>query len=179
MRVIAGELRSRVLKTPQGVECRPTPDRLRESLFSILQPELAGLTFLDGYAGSGAVGIEALSRGASRAVFVERSRAHADVLRANLKSLGVEGRSSVFVGKVCDVLAHQTADIVFADPPYDTPEEYERVMETLAKRPPAPLLLVQHSVRQKMPERIGSAVRYRELKQGENWVSFYRPEAAV
>lgn len=177
MRVIAGEFRSRKLKTPEGNACRPTPDRLREALFSILQTRIEGVTFLDAYAGSGSVGIEALSRGAARAIFVERNRAHLDILRENLKSLGVNGRVQVFAGKASDVLAHQTADIVFVDPPYDQPEEYERVMETLGKRPPPPLLLVQHSTRQALPERIGELVRYRELKQGDNRVSFYRPEA--
>ena len=175
MRVIAGEFRSRRLKTPEGQACRPTPDRLRESLFSILAPQLEGVTFLDAYAGSGSVGIEALSRGASRVIFIERLRAHVEILRENLRALGVEGRTQVFTGKTADVLAHQTADIVFADPPYTLPEEYDRLLATLAKRPAA-LVLVQHSVRQTLPERAGALVRFRELKQGDNRVTFYRPQ---
>jgi 16S rRNA (guanine966-N2)-methyltransferase len=179
MRVIAGEFKSRRLKAPAGDECRPTPDRLREALFSILQPRISGAVFLDAYAGCGAVGMEALSRGAARAAFVERNRKHADILRENLKALGVEGRAQVIVGKASDVVTHQTADIVFADPPYTAPEEYERFIAALTVRPPAPLLLLQHSPRQKLPERIGEAVRFRELKQGDNWVTFYRPAAAA
>ena len=90
MRVIAGEFRSRVLKTLPGMDVRPTPDRLREALFSILAPRLKGAVFLDAYAGTGSVGIEALSRGASRAVFIEKNRAAMLVIRENLRSLGIE-----------------------------------------------------------------------------------------
>lgn len=163
------------MQAPRGNDCRPTPDRLRESLFSILQPRLEGATFLDVYAGSGAVGIEALSRGAARAIFVERSRAHAEILRGNLQALGIASRAQVFVGKASDVLTHQTADVIFLDPPYDQPEEYERVIEALAKRPAPRLLLIQHSPRQAVPAQIGEAERFRELKQGDNWVTFYQP----
>src|SRR6185295_9122389 len=99
MRVIAGEFRSRVLKTLPGMEVRPTPDRLREALFSILAPRLESAVFLDAYAGTGSVGIEALSRGASRAVFIEKSRGAILVLRENLRSLGIETRAEVAFGK--------------------------------------------------------------------------------
>lgn len=177
MRVIAGEFRSRILKTPEGLECRPTPDRLRESLFSILQPDLAGVTFLDAYAGSGSVGIEALSRGAARVIFVEHNRVHAGVLRDNLKALGAEARSQVYVGRVADVLARQRADILFLDPPYTDADEYERVLALLSRDCPAALVLVQHSRRQVVPEQVGTLVRYREMKQGDNRVSFYHRAA--
>ena len=86
MRVIGGEFRSRQLKTLPGLEVRPTPDRLRETLFNILAPRIEGAVFADIYAGSGAVGIEALSRGASRAIFVEQSRVAANVIRENLRT---------------------------------------------------------------------------------------------
>ena len=99
MRVIGGEFRSRVLKSLPGLDVRPTPDRLRESLFSILAPRLSGALFADLYAGTGAVGIEALSRGAQRAIFVEHSPASVEVIRANLKSLGLEHRSRVWQGQ--------------------------------------------------------------------------------
>src|SRR5204863_657757 len=90
MRVIAGEFRSRRLKTLPGLALRPTPDRLREALFNVLAPRIEGATFLDAYAGSGAVGIEALSRGASHAIFLEKHPAAVRVLRENLVSLGIE-----------------------------------------------------------------------------------------
>ncbi|MGH9611507.1 MAG: RsmD family RNA methyltransferase, partial [Bryobacteraceae bacterium] len=84
MRVIGGEFRSRRLKSPPGADTRPTPDRLRETLFDVLAPRIAETVFLDAYAGSGAVGIEALSRGARRAIFIERSRGAVNIIRENL-----------------------------------------------------------------------------------------------
>src|SRR5579863_9274262 len=104
MRVIGGEFRSRRLKPVPGLGTRPTPDRLRETLFNILSPRIAGSVFLDAYAGTGAVGIEALSRGARRTIFVERSRAAVEVIRDNLASLGLASRSEVFTGKTLVVL---------------------------------------------------------------------------
>src|SRR5215831_7547215 len=95
VRVIAGEFRSRLLKSLPGLDIRPTPDRLREALFNVLAPRLEGAVFADVYAGTGAVGIEALSRGAARAIFVEQNRNALGVIRANLKSLGLEGRAQL------------------------------------------------------------------------------------
>src|SRR5258708_21766388 len=95
MRVIAGEFRSRRLQTLDGAAVRPTPDRLREALFNVLTPRIEGAVFVDAYAGSGSVGIEALSRGASHAVFVEKHFAAMRVLRQNLAALGIEDRASV------------------------------------------------------------------------------------
>ena len=92
MRVIGGEFRSRKLKTPLGDSIRPTPDRLREALFNILAPRIEGLVFLDAYAGSGSVGIEALSRGARRVIFIEKSRAALRALQDNITTLGIRER---------------------------------------------------------------------------------------
>ena len=117
MRVIGGEFRSRRLKTLPGRALRPTSDRLRETLFDVLGGEVAGKIFVDAYAGSGAVGIEALSRGAARAIFIERSRKAASVLRENLRSLGVESRSEVIERAAAGTLAQILGDIVFLDPP--------------------------------------------------------------
>lgn len=173
MRVIAGEFRSRKLKTPSGLETRPTPDRLRETLFSIIQPELEGVSFLDAYAGSGAVGIEALSRGAGRAIFVERSREAIAVLKENLAMLKLEARSEVFPKRVVQVLNTRSADIVFLDPPYDQESEYTAVLKLLGEHPPK-LTIVQHSKRFDPGENHGQLVRSRVLLQGENTISFYR-----
>lgn len=177
MRIIAGEFRSRKLKSPPGQATRPTPDRLRESLFSILMPRLEDAVFLDAYAGTGAVGIEAISRGARLGVFVEKNRAAAEVLKENLHTLKAEDRARVFTGKALDVLKHQQANIVFLDPPYDLSDEYERALDWLGDHP-APLVLVQHSVHQRMKERYGALARVRELRQGDNVISFYEPEGA-
>ena len=173
MRVIAGEFRSRRLLSPPGLATRPTPDRLRESLFSILQPEIEGVTFLDAYAGSGSVGIEALSRGARSAIFVERSRPVVEVLRENLRNLGLAARAQVFTGKVSNVLTHAAADIVFLDPPYELESEYHHALTVLAERPPA-LVVVQHEMKFDPGPAHGRLERSRVVRQGSNALTFYR-----
>ena len=133
MRVIGGEFRSRRLKSLSGAALRPTPDRLREALFSVLAPRIAGCTFLDAYAGCGAVGIEALSRGASRAVFIEKHRPAARVIEENLRALGAEDRSLVIRGRALAHLGRSPAGIVFLDPPYDLELEYGRALQLLGQ----------------------------------------------
>ena len=172
MRVIAGEFRSRRLKSLPGPHLRPTPDRLRETLFDILGPRIEDVTFLDAYAGTGAVGIEALSRGAREAIFIERSRAAADVIRGNLQSLGIETRAQVFCAKALVVLERQKADIVFLDPPYDVAAEYAAALALLGATPP-PLTIVQHDVRLDLREEYGRLRRTRTVRQGDNVLSFY------
>jgi 16S rRNA (guanine966-N2)-methyltransferase len=173
MRVIGGEFRSRRLKTLPGLTTRPTPDRLRETLFNVLAPWIADTVFLDAYAGTGAVGIEALSRGARRCVFVEKNRAAVEVIRENLGSLGLENRAEVYTGKTLTVLERVTADIVFLDPPYEMEKEYEAALNgfgALANK----LVIVQHSMRTALQPQYGHLQRYRVLKQGDNSLSFYR-----
>lgn len=170
MRVIAGEFRSRQLTAPAGTQTRPTPDRLRESLFSALGHRVDGCTFLDGYAGSGSVGIEALSRGAQRAIFVEKHPQALLALRANLEKLQANDRATVICGSVSKVLRQQVADIVFLDPPYDKEAEYSLSMEAVTD---CRLLLVQHSIRLTLPEVCGELARVRQMRQGDNVVSFY------
>ena len=171
MRVIAGEFRSRRLKSLPGPHLRPTPDRLRETLFDILAPRIEGVTFLDAYAGTGAVGIEALSRGAREAIFIERSRAAADVIRGNLQSLGIETRAQVFCSKALVVLERLKAGIVFLDPPYDAPLEYAAALDVLGAAPP-PLTIAQHDVRLLLREEYGRLRRTRTVRQGDNLLSF-------
>ena len=172
MRVIAGEWRSRRLKSIPGDATRPTSDRLRETLFNILGPRIEGASFLDAYAGTGAVGIEALSRGARHAYFLESSRAALDTIRENLKSLGAEGRATVVKGAVLLTIARYPAEIVFLDPPYDAESEYIAALELLARNPPQ-LTVVQHAIRLALPEAHGGLLRNRALKQGDNALSFY------
>ena len=173
MRVIAGEFRSRRLKTLHGLETRPTPDRLREALFNVLAPSIAGAIFLDGYAGTGAVGIEALSRGARRAVFVEKNRAAVAVIRDNLAALGLENRAEVYTGSALPVLERVKADIVFLDPPYERTNETEAALHALGAAESG-LVIVQHASRAAFQPEYGSLKRYRILKQGSNSLSFYR-----
>jgi 16S rRNA (guanine966-N2)-methyltransferase len=175
MRIIAGEFRSRRLKSLPGAATRPTPDRLRETLFDILQTRIAGATFLDAYAGTGAVGIEALSRGATHAWFLEKSRAALEVIRENIATLGIERRAIVVPGPVVLTIANYSAHIVFLDPPYDLEREYGAVLDQLSKAPPQ-LTVVQHSVRLALPEEQGALRRTRVVKQGDNALSFYAPD---
>jgi 16S rRNA (guanine(966)-N(2))-methyltransferase RsmD len=170
MRVIAGEFRSRRLKSVPGLDTRPTPDRLRETLFNILATRLPGKTFLDAYAGTGAVGIEALSRGAARAIFIERSRAAIAVLKENLSTLGIRGRAEILEGRTLQYLPVREADIVFLDPPYDLTEEYAPALDAAGD---APLVIAQHDSRTELPELTGKLVRTRTIKQGDNSLSFY------
>ena len=172
MRVIAGEFRSRRLKSLPGMELRPTPDKLRQALFNVLAPRMEGAVFLDAYAGTGAVGIEALSRGAARAVFLEKSRAAVRVIHENLASLGLEGRATVAQGPAVKLLAQYRADIVFLDPPYPLEGEYAAAMRVLGGMAPG-LVLVQHSKHFRVGEEYGALRRTRTLAHSENVVSFY------
>jgi 16S rRNA (guanine966-N2)-methyltransferase len=175
MRIIAGEYRSRRLKSIPGPATRPTPDRLRETLFDILAPRIAGVTFVDAYAGTGAVGIEALSRGAGRVIFLEKNRAALEVIRDNLAALQITWKAHVVPGPVVANLTRYPGEIVFLDPPYDLEREYEAALHRMAEQPPS-LVIVQHSVRFALVEAYGSLQRSRILKQGDNALSFYTPE---
>ncbi|HSW48805.1 MAG TPA: 16S rRNA (guanine(966)-N(2))-methyltransferase RsmD [Bryobacteraceae bacterium] len=177
MRVIGGEFRSRRLKALPGNAVRPTPDRLREALFNVLAPRLEGRTFLDAYAGSGAVGIEALSRGAARAVFLERHRPAALLIEQNLASIGARSRALVVCAPALKHLERVAADIVFLDPPYNLEREYRQALAKLGANPPG-LVIVQHDVRLELKEAYGSLVRTRSLRQGDNALTFFEPASA-
>jgi 16S rRNA (guanine(966)-N(2))-methyltransferase RsmD len=175
MRVIAGEFRSRKLKSLEGTDVRPTPDRMRETLFNVIGTELPGTVFLDAYAGTGAVGIEALSRGAARAIFIEKNRRAVEVIDSNLRSLGLLGRSRVIGGAVKIYLAVQRADIVFLDPPYNLVDEYADALAILGHGS-TPLVIAQHDRRTALPEEAAALKRVREIRQGDNVLSFYRTQ---
>ncbi len=172
MRVIAGEFRSRRLKSIPGDATRPTPDRLRETLFDILATRIDGTKFIDAYAGTGAVGIEALSRGAAHAWFLERNRAALETIRENLALLRVESRATVAAGPVLLTLPRYTAEIVFLDPPYDQEREYTAALDILSEAA-TPLIIVQHTIRLVLPDVRGRLCRTRIVKQGDNALSFY------
>ena len=153
MRIIAGSYRSRTLAAPPGMATRPTSDRLRETLFDVLAPRIEGAVFLDLYAGSGAVGIEALSRGAARVEFVERAPAALAVLRENLSKLGVTDGFRIHnrgVGGFLRLLkAGAEFDLVFLDPPYDAAREYAETLGSLggdsaAALAPGALVIAEH-----------------------------------
>lgn len=183
MRIIAGTYRSRPMQAPAGLATRPTSDRLRETLFNVLTPRIQGAAFLDLYAGSGAVGIEALSRGAEHVVFVERAPAALKVLRANLAGLGLTEGFSLQTGSVGTYLRRaQTEskqfDLVFLDPPYDAAEEYAVTLGLLGSAAESLLstgavVIAEHRRKEGLDDRYGSLARTRLLEQGDAGLSFY------
>ena len=186
MRIIAGTYRSRVLAAPQGLATRPTSDRLRETLFNVLGARVMGAAFLDLFAGSGAVGLEALSRGAASVTFVERARSALAVLRANLDRLGVREGVRIHPGGVGPFLRlfadaspkTEAYEVVFLDPPYDAVEEYARTLELLGGAaspllPEGAVVIAEHRRKQRLEERYGVLQRTRLLAQGDAALSFY------
>ena len=180
MRVIAGSLRSRTLNAPPGLDTRPTSDRLRETLFNVLAPRIEGASFLDLYAGSGAVGIEALSRGAARVTFVEHAAPALKVLRANLARLDLKAgyeMHSVAVGKFLRG-GGARFDIVFLDPPYDAEKEYAATLNLLGGPGcgwlnPGAVVVAEHRRNDAPGENYGTLARTRLLKQGDAALSWY------
>jgi 16S rRNA (guanine966-N2)-methyltransferase len=187
MRIIAGSYRSRTLEAPAGLATRPTSDRLRETLFNVLAARIEGAAFLDLYAGSGAVGIEALSRGAAWVEFVERAPAALKVLCANLARLGLTAGFRIHSGGVGVVLRRMKPvrpfDLVFLDPPYDAAEEYAATLGLLGGRlsgmlAAGVLVIAEHRKKEQLEDRYGELVRTRLLKQGDAALSFYATDSA-
>lgn len=178
MRVIAGRFRSRKLLSVPGLDVRPTPDRLREALFNVLAPRIEGAVFLDAYAGSGAVGIEALSRGARQVILIEKSAAALKVIETNLASLGIGREATVVRGNAGSIVSKYEAQIAFLDPPYHRTTAYAECLEVLAAGA-CPLAIAQHESRFQMQERYGSLHKYRVLKQGDNSLTFYERRQAA
>ena len=173
MRIIAGRFRSRVLKTVAGLAVRPTPDRLREAMFNVLNAEVEGRTFLDAYAGSGAVGLEALSRGARHVILIEKSPAALAVIRENIQSLGMGAEVTVLRGSAGRLLGTVTAEIAFVDPPYEQVSQYGSSLVTLSETA-CELVVAQHPSRLALEETYGRFERQRILRQGDNSLSFYK-----
>ena len=182
MRVIAGKYRSRTLRSLKGLALRPSSDRLRETLFNILGPAITGATFVDLYAGTGAVGIEALSRGARGAIFVEQHAAAAALIRRNLDSLGIGNEAEILGVDVLRGLGrlesrHVHAQFIFLDPPYAASDEYQSVIEFLGGASlvvPGGRVIAEHLKKRILPERAGELERIRVVEQGDAALSFYR-----
>lgn len=182
MRVIAGTFRSRTLEAPLGLTTRPTSDRLRETLFNVLAPRIEGARFLDLYAGSGAVGIEALSRGASEVVLVEKAPAALKVLRANLQRMAATQAVSVVAASVTTFLHREAPtapfDVIFLDPPYDLEKEYVSVLAAIGGRArgllaAGGLVIAEHRRQTTLQDEYGKLTRTRHLRQGDAVLSFY------
>jgi 16S rRNA (guanine966-N2)-methyltransferase len=186
MRVIAGIYRSRILKSLKGLALRPTSDRLRETLFNVLAPHIAGSRFVDLFAGTGAIGIEALSRGAAEVVFIETHPPAITLIRRNLESLGINTGVTVLAVDAIRGLAMLAArrnadarafDHIFLDPPYAAAEDYSRVLEFLGSADllaPGGIVLAEHRRKLDLREEAGELRRFRVLRQGDAALSFYR-----
>ena len=187
MRVIAGKFRSRQLKSLNSTALRPTSDRLRETLFNILGDLVVGSRFIDVFAGTGAVGIEALSRGAKEVIFIEKHQATASVIKKNLESLQINKEEArvlpVDALHALEMLAKKTSqsrevsDICFLDPPYAQAAEYDRVLSFLGSATllnQGALVVAEHRRNSELPETVENLQRVRLLRQGDATLSFYR-----
>lgn len=183
MRVIAGRFRSRALTAPRGLKTRPTSDRLRETLFNVIAQRIAGSRFVDLYAGSGAVGIEAISRDAELVWFAESAAPALKTVRENLASLGIadgfqiDGKGAM---PLLESLARNsvTVDLIFLDPPYEEEKEYSRVLSYLGMEGARILaddarVIAEHRAKLDLAEGYGALERVRVLKQGDAALSFY------
>jgi 16S rRNA (guanine966-N2)-methyltransferase len=187
VRVIAGKFRSRRLKGPGMLRLRPTSDRLRETLFNVLGPAVEDSLFVDLYAGTGAVGIEAISRGSRQVILIESLAKASKLIRENLAALGIRAGAELIE---TDALAgleklgkrRLLADFVFLDPPYESTAELVGVLEFLdASRLIAPrgTVIVEHHWRAGLPERFDRLECARQVEQGDAMLSFYRLAAAA
>lgn len=184
MRVIAGTYRSRHLKSLKGLALRPTSDRLRETLFNVLGSGISGSRFLDLFAGTGAVGIEALSRGAIHAEFIENHAPSAALVRKNLASLEISSSAKVICADAVKGLTRLQAaghqyDYIFIDPPYAAVADYSRVMKHVDSSnilAHGGILIVEHRKTFDIAESFAALRRVRLLRQGDAALSFYRRE---
>ena len=185
MRIIAGKYRGRRLRSPPSDRTRPTSDRLRETLFNVLAPRIEGARFLDLCAGTGAVGIEALSRGAAHTTFVDQSRQMCKLIEANVSTLSLPKLEFEIVNADAFDFLHKRKsdaafDLIFFDPPYSA--DYERVLNHIGEHADHLLagdaaVVVEHRKQNELSEDFELLKRYRVLKQGDSVLSFYRIES--
>jgi 16S rRNA (guanine(966)-N(2))-methyltransferase RsmD len=179
IRIIAGSLKGRRLATPTWEGLRPTSDRLRETLFNVLAPHISAARFLDAYAGTGAVGIEALSRGAAHVTFVEHDRRAQQLIELNLRAAGVpQDRYAIiragFAGAAAQL--EPRFDILFLDPPYGAAELVEALTAAAPLVAGGARLVLEHATRDPAPETLASLRRTRTLTQGDSALAFYTHE---
>ena len=186
MRISGGEAKGRLIRIPAGSRVRPTTDRVREALFNIFST-VAEKTFLDLFAGSGIVGMEALSRGAAFSVFVEKDSRVAGALRERISGFGFTGRAEVMsapVHKALDILRRsgKRFDVVFADPPYNEGLAVETIhlLENGELMAPGGVLVLQHSARETCGELKAVPMLLTDKRRyGETVLSFFRKEASI
>jgi 16S rRNA (guanine966-N2)-methyltransferase len=183
VRVIAGTLKGRRLKAPSWEGLRPTSEKLRETLFNILAPRIGGARVLDGYAGTGALGIEAVSRGAAGATFVDDDRRAQALIADNLAHCGIENLCAIIRAKVGRALeslpadpAFEAFDIVLLDPPY-APERrghFDAILRAAGGiLAPHGVVVLEHARRASVPETAGDLARTRTVDAGDSALSFY------
>ena len=176
MRVIAGRYKGRRLKAPAWEGLRPTSDKLRETLFNILAPRIEGARVIDGFAGSGAVGIEALSRGAAHVTFIEKDRRAAALIEENLKACGVEGGYTIQCADVVAALnglpAADAFDLILLDPPYDI-DNARAPLDAAARRLARDGLVVLERATRREPEEPATVRRIRDVKSGDSTLSIF------
>ena len=179
MRIVRGSLGGRVLRAPHGAATRPTSEKVREAIFNIL-PDVEGMAVLDLFAGSGALGIEALSRGAAHATFIDQAKPALAALRGNLRELGIDDRSTVLAGDAVALGARHVPaspwQLVFVDPPYRS-DLAVRSVQTLAHCAPDVVIVIEHDRRNAPPDALGSLLRTDQRRYGDTLVSFYRGAA--
>jgi len=185
MRVIAGKFRSRQLKSIKGMALRPTSDKLRETLFNILGELVVDSRFVDLFAGTGAVGIEALSRGAREVIFVEKHPPAAAIIKKNLEALEIRKGARVLTSDVLQALrrlaeepaAAVRSEILFLDPPYADEEQYKNVLSFLSGSSllaENAVVIAEHQRKLDLPEVFGKLERVRVLRQGDAALTFFR-----
>jgi 16S rRNA (guanine966-N2)-methyltransferase len=177
MRIIAGELKGRRLDAPKWDGLRPTSDKLRETLFNVLAPTIVGARVLDAYAGTGAVGLEALSRGAAEVTFVEKDSRATRLIEGNLRRCGIDERHAIIRAGLADAakrLRAQKFDIIFLDPPYGPGSLVEALSLASELAAEETLVVIEHAARDAPPEACGMLSRVRELKSGDSALAFYR-----
>ncbi len=180
MRVIAGYKKGRRLVTPEGLDTRPTSDKVKEALFSIIQFELDGAHFLDLFAGSGQMGIEALSRGAERAIFVDMGRKPTECIRQNLRELGLSDRAEVHMQSVSDFVSFcsKKFDIVFMDPPYRD-DLIIPILDRVAKiTHESGAIICEIPKGEALPESAGEFELRRRYRYGKTELALYRAKNA-
>jgi 16S rRNA (guanine(966)-N(2))-methyltransferase RsmD len=181
MRIISGSLKGRRLKTPAWEGLRPTSDRLRETLFNILAQRVAGARVLDGYAGTGAVGLEAHSRGASDVVFVERDPRAAALIAENLGHCGVTKGCAIMradLGRLAEPFGARRFDHILLDPPYAEPDLQAVLARAAGWLAADGLLVLEHARRRAAPLAAGDLTRTRVVQSGDSALSFYQRSAA-
>lgn len=175
MRVITGSARGRKLEQLSGEDVRPTTDRVKEAVFSIIQFNIQGRRFLDLFAGSGQMGIEALSRGAKEAVFVDNRRESTEIVRKNLKTTGFESNSKVVPMESLSYLTLNTDpfDIVFLDPPYGTGLLQSALLKTERVMNKGGIIICESPYTEELPQQLDEFVKYREYKYGKIKITTY------